>query len=142
MTPEPDGPADDDCEIEAQLWHQYELSSAISKAWLSPDLTSDHLKAFDDAWDLFVVQPVWREWVREHIVPDAPFLYLAVRPGLPQRRLQKTKKGVSLHVPAVEVFDADREGQLIPYYVGVIHQIYEKWATVSGSPALPKPPIA
>ncbi len=124
--------------MEPQVWFQYRMGSSISKAWLDPALTSAHLKAFDDAWDVLVVREEWRTWVREHLIPPSPFLVLLIRPGIDARRLRKTKTGVSMNLPATEVHEADRSGNLISLYLDVIHAIYSKWAQVS---ACPPPPL-
>ena len=62
-----------------------------------------------------------------------------IRPGLDASRLRKTKNGVSMDLPATEVHEADRVGELISLYVEVIHAIYSKWAQVSACP--PPPPV-
>lgn len=97
-----------------QVWHQYGMSSAISVALLDPALTSAHDKALHDAWDVLVVRDEWRTWVRENLIPPAPLLVLRIRPGIDKRRLRKTKAGVSMNLPAAEIHEADRTGQLIP----------------------------
>ncbi|MGB3763432.1 MAG: hypothetical protein WA966_09420 [Ornithinimicrobium sp.] len=130
---------DADGPVEPQLWHQYGMSSSISKAWLDPELTSAQAKTFDDAWDVLVDREEWRAWVREYLIPPSPFLVLLIRPGLDARRLRKTKKGVSMHLPPTEVHNADRSGDLIALYLDVIHAIYSKWAQVSACP--PPPPV-
>ena len=134
----PELPQDADGPVEPQLSHQYGMSSSISKAWLDLGLTSAHMKAFDDAWDVLVAREEWRAWVREYLIPPSPFLVLLIRPGLDARRLQKTKKGVSMHLPAIEVHEADRSGDLIALYLDVIHAIYSKWAQVSACPPPPR----
>lgn len=113
------------------------MGSSISIAWLDPALTSAQAKAFDDAWDVLVVQEEWRTWVREYLIPPSPFLVLVIRPGLDARRLRRTKKGVSMHLPATEVHEADRSGHLVPLYLDVIHAVYSKWAQVSTCPSPP-----
>lgn len=132
-TQDADGPA------EPQLWHEYGMSSSISTAWLDPELTSAQAKTLDDAWDVLVVREEWRAWVLEYLIPTSPLLLLLIRPGLEARRLRKTKKGVSMHLPATEVHAADRSGDLIALYVDVIHAIYSKWAQVGACP--PPPPV-
>jgi hypothetical protein len=131
LTQGSDGP------VEPQLSHQYGMSSSISKVWLDLELTSAHMKAFDDAWDVLVVREEWRAWVREYLIPPSPFLVLLVRPGRDARLLRKTKKGVSMHLPATEVHEANRSGDLIALYLDVIHAIYSKWAQVSACPSPP-----
>jgi len=130
-TPAEEGPG------EPQIRHQYGMTSSISVAWLDPTLTSTHLKAFDDAWDVLVVREDWRTWVYQHLIPPSPFLVLLIRPGIDKRRLRKTKTGVSMNLPAAEVHDADRSGRLVPLYLDVIHSIYTKWAQVSVCPTPP-----
>lgn len=58
------------------------------------------------------------------------YLILLMRPGLDTRRLRKTKKGVSIHLPATKVHEADRSGDLMALYLDVIHAVYSKWAQV------------
>ena len=125
---------------EPQLSHQYRMSCSISIGWLDPALTSLQMKTFDDAWDALVVREEWREWVRKYLIPPSPFLVLLIRPGLEVRRLRKTKTGVSMNLPATEVHEADRSGDLVALYLEVIHAIYSKWALVSTCP--PPPPLA
>lgn len=120
----------------------FELSSGISKAWLSPEITSEQMKRFDDAFDLFVALPAWRSWLREHINSSGPSLYLAFRVDPGKRRLQKTSRGVSCYIHAEELFSADRDGRLLRFYVTQIADIYNKWADVSGCPRPPSPPRA
>jgi len=128
---------DEECPAEPHIWHQYGMTSSISVALLDPALTSAHDKAFDDAWDVLVVRDEWRRWVREHLIPHSPFLVLLIRPGIDKRRLRKTKTGVSMNLPAADVHEADRSGQLVPLYLDVIHSIYTKWAQVSACPTPP-----
>ncbi|GAA0982002.1 hypothetical protein ENKNEFLB_00912 [Nocardioides aquaticus] len=141
MADSPSDPTqDEDGWVGSQLWPRYAMNHSISVAWLDPGLTPAHLKAFGDAWDVLVVREEWRAWVRTWLFPTAPFFVLTVRPELDVRRLRKTKSGVSMHLPAAEVFEADGADDLIALYVGVIHAIYSKWAQVSACP--PPPPVA
>ncbi len=133
-TPAEEGPA------EPHVWPRYAMSSSINVAFLDPGLTSAHVEAFDDAWDVLVVRDEWRAWVREHLIPPSPFLVLLIRPGVDKRRLRKTKTGVSMNLPAWEVHEADGSGELISLYLEVIHSIYTKWAQVSLCP--PPPPLS
>lgn len=134
LTPDAEGPG------EPQRSHQHRMSSSISIGWLDPALTSTQAKTFDDAWDTLVVREEWRAWVREYLIPPSPFLVLLIRPGLDVRRLRKTKTGVSMTLPAIEVHEADRSGDLVSLYLEVIHSIYSKWAQVSTCP--PPPPLS
>jgi hypothetical protein len=74
--------------------------------------------------------------------PEAcePFLYLAVRDDVPERRLRKTKSGASLQLPSAEVFRADADGTLVDLFVDVIHDLHMRWASGHGRPAPPELP--
>ena len=133
----PEPTQDADGPVEPQLWHRYGMQSTISRAWLDPALTSAHVKAFDDAWDVLVVREEWRAWVRERLVSPSPDLVLLVGPGLDARRLRKTKTGVSMDLPSAEVHEAEGSGDLIALYLDVIHAIYAKWAQTSACPPPP-----
>ena len=135
----PEATSDGDPPVEPQVWHQYRVTSSISTAWLDPGLTSAHLKALEDAWDVLVVREEWRAWVRDFLLPASPFLVLSVRPGIDARRLRRTRTGVSMQLPATEVHQADRSGALTSLYVDVIHAIYARWAAGSACP--PPPPV-
>ncbi len=116
------------------------MQSTISRAGLDPALTSAQNKAFEDAWDVLVVREEWRAWVREHLIPPSPNLVLLIRPGLNARRVRKTKTGVSMHLPASEVHEADGSGDLIWLYLEVIYAMYSKWAQTSACPPPPHLP--
>lgn len=138
--PEQGGGRDSDLDdsVEPQIWHQYGLRPGISIGWVGLELTSAHIKAFEDAWDLLVVHEEWRDWVRQCLA-DGPFLYLAFR-EVDKRTLRKMKDGVSCNVPSDEVLEADSTGELRQFYGRVIRDIYQKWSTSSNCqppPALP-----
>ena len=116
------------------------MSHSINVAWLGYTISRDQMYALEDAWDLLVVHEEWRDWVRAQLIPASPFLYLAVRDNLEKRRLLKTKAGVSMHVAAAEIANAERSGDLIPLYLGIIRDIYVKWAQVSGCSSPPELP--
>jgi hypothetical protein len=67
---------------------------------------------------------------------------LAVRDGLDKRRLLKTKTGVSMHLPTAELTEAQATGRLHTVFLGIIRDIYGKWAQSSGCPAPPDLPQA
>lgn len=115
----------------------HRMLCAISVAWLGMSLTSAMCRGMDLAWELLVDREEWRDWVEAVRRPAAPFLYLAVRDELDQRRHRKTRDGASLQLPAAEVEAAHREGTLIRLYLGVIHDIHAKWAASRGLPAPP-----
>lgn len=117
----------------------YHLGHSINTAWLSESITSEHVKGIEDGWDLLVVNEQWRIWAKE-MLDHSAFLYLAVRGDLARRRLLKTKYGVSMHLPAEEIFAAERAGQLAPFFAEIIHAIYEKWAHDRGCPPPPSVP--
>ena len=79
----------------------------------------------------------WREWKKAHLIPASPFLYLAVRDDIDKRRLLKTKTGVSVHVPTIELTEAEATGRLQAVFRGILRDIYSKWAHISGSPPPP-----
>jgi hypothetical protein len=123
-----------------QVWHQYRMSHSVNTAWLDHRVSASQMLALDDAWDVLVVHEDWREWVRTHMIPAFPFLYLAVREELPERRLRKTQSGASLQLPSAEVFRADADGALVELFMGVIHDLYARWADGHGRPAPPRLP--
>ena len=133
-------PLDDEGPDAPQVWHRYRMSHSLNVAWLGHGVSRAQMHALEDAWDLLVVHEEWRDWVRAHLIPPSPFLYLAVRDDLPKRRLMKTRTGVSLHLPAAEVAEAEARGELVPLYAGVIHDIYGKWAQSCGCPPPPELP--
>jgi hypothetical protein len=120
-----------------QVWHRYRMSHSLNVFWHDHTISRDQMYALEDAWDLLVVHEEWRDWVRAQLIPPSPFLYLAVRDNLEKRRLLKAKTGVSMHVPAAEVAEAERSGELIALYLGIIRDIYVKWAQASGCPPPP-----
>ena len=73
-------------------------------------------------------------------IPASPFLYLAVRDDIDKRRLLKTKTGVSMHVPTIELTEAEATGRLQAVFLGILRDIYSKWAHISGSPPPPDLP--
>jgi hypothetical protein len=123
-----------------QLWHQYRMSHSVNVAWLGELVSAAHMHALEDAWDLLVVHEEWREWKKAYLIPASPFLYLAVRDDIDKRRLLKTKTGVSMHVPTIELTEAEATGRLQAVFLGILRDIYSKWALVSGSPPPPKLP--
>lgn len=125
-----------------QVWHQYRMTHSLNVAWLGSDVSAAHMYALEDAWDVLVVREEWREWKREHLVPHSPFLYLAVRDDLPQRRLRKTPTGASLQLPVAELSRAEADGTLVDLYLGVIRDLYARWADGHGHPAPPQLPVA
>ena len=116
------------------------MSHSLNVAWLDYRVSATQIHALDDAWDVLVVIEEWREWVRAHLIPASPFLYLAVRDDLPKRRLRKTPSGASLQLPTSEVFCAEADGALVDLYLDVIHTIYTRWADGHGHPAPPELP--
>ena len=137
---EPGLPVEADGVDPPQVWHGYRMSHSLNVFWGDHTISRDQMYALEDAWDLLVVHKEWRDWVRDQLIPPSPFLYLAVRDDLEKRRLLKTKSGVSMHVPAAEVAEAERSGELIPLYLGIIRDIYVKWAETSGRPLPPTLP--
>ena len=123
-----------------QVWPQFEMNHGISVAWLGEDVSAAQMYALEDAWDLLVVHAQWREWKRTCLHPTNPFLYLAVRDDIDRRRLLKTKTGVSLHLPTAELAEAEAAGQLPTIFVGIIREVYCKWAESKGCPAPPELP--
>lgn len=123
-------------ELAPQVWHQYEMPLPISIAWIGLSLTTAHHLALEDAWDLLVVDEEWRKWVDQNMA-TYPFIYLTLRDGIGKRGLRKTPSGVSMNVPAEEVYEADRAGNLIPLYLDIIWTIFDKWAKVSGCSSPP-----
>ena len=124
-----------------QIWHRYRITHSLNVAWLGDDVSSAQMYALEDAWDVLVVREEWRAWVRTHLVPASPFLYLAVRDDLAKRSLRKTPTGASLEIPTVELSRAEAEGTLVDLFLGVIHEIYVRWASGHGHPAPPSLPI-
>ena len=45
-----------------------------------------------------------------------------------------------MHVAAAEIANAERSGDLIPLYLGIIRDIYVKWAQASGCSSPPELP--
>jgi hypothetical protein len=127
----------DDGKSPPQVWHRYRMSHSVNVAWLDHRVSSPQMLALEDAWDVLVVHEEWRDWVRTTRVPAFPFLYLAVREDLSRRRLRKTPSGASLQLPSAEVFRADAEGTLVDLYVGVIRDLYLRWAEGHGYAAPP-----
>ena len=125
-----------------QVWHRYRMSHSLNVAWLGRHISTAQILALEDAWDLLVVHDDWRDWVGAYLVPPSPFLYVAVRDDLPKRRLLKASKGVSLHLPASEVTQAQERGELVGLYLGVIRDVYDKWAGVSDCPSPPPLPAS
>ena len=123
-----------------QVWHPYRMGHSINTAWLGYSISIVQIDALDDAWDLLVVHDEWRDWKRAHLIPASPFLYLAVRDGIGKRRLQKTRTGVSMHLPASELARAEANHELVPLYLSVLRDIYAKWSQKSGCPAPPPLP--
>lgn len=130
------------CKAPPQVWHGYRMSHSINPAWLDPGVSSGQVLALEDAWDVLVVDEEWREWVQAHLIPARPYLYLAVRQDLASRRLRKTRSGASLQLPSAEVLEADRDGTLVGLFVGVIHDLYVRWATGHGHPLPPELPTS
>lgn len=118
------------------------MSHSVNVAWLDHRVSWSQMLVLEDAWDVLVVLEEWREWVRTHRRTANPFLYLAVREDLPQRRLRKTKSGASLHLPSAELFRADADGVLVDLFVGVINDLYVRWADGHGHPRPPELPDA
>jgi hypothetical protein len=133
-------PVDVDGTDPPQIWHGYRLSHSINVFWQDYRISRDQMYALEDAWDILVVRQEWRDWVRAYLIPLSPFLYLAVEDDLEKRRLRKTRTGVSLHVPSVEIAEAERSGELVRLYVDIIRDIYAKWANVSRCPSPPDLP--
>jgi RimJ/RimL family protein N-acetyltransferase len=131
--------ADADGNSPPQVWHRYRMKHGLNDAWLAAGSSNAHVFALEDAWDVLVVEKAWREWWKAHLQPTWPFLYLAVRDDRDTRRLQKTKDGVSLHLPFAEVAAAEQRGELVPLFLDVIHAVYTKWSEASGCP--PPPPL-
>ena len=126
----------------AQVWPQFRMQHGISVAWLGEGVSAGQMYALEDAWDLLVVHVEWRDWKRAYLHPEWPFLYLAVRDGLDKRKLLKTKSGVSMHVPTAELTEAEAAGRLSTVFVGIIRDVYNKWAESKGYPAPPElPPL-
>lgn len=123
-----------------QVWHQYRMSHSVNPAWLDHRVSGRQMLTLEDAWDVLVVDQEWREWVRTNFTPSFPFLYLAVRDDLPKRRLRKTQSGASLQLPSAEVFRADADGTLVDLFLGVIHDLYARFADGHGYPAPPELP--
>jgi hypothetical protein len=123
-----------------QLSHRYRMSHSLNTAWLGETITSAQMYALEDAWDVLVVVDEWRSWVRDHLVPASPFLYVAVRDDLPQRRLRKTPNGASLQLPATDLTRAEADGTLVKLFLGVIRDVYVRWAEGHGHPAPPELP--
>ena len=123
-----------------QVWHEYRMSHSLNVAWLGYGVSATQMYALEDAWDILVIIEEWREWKRAYLIPAFPFLYLAVRDDLPQRRLRKTPTGASLQLPAAELSRAEGDGTLVDLYLGVIRDIYARWADGHGHPAPPNLP--
>ena len=123
-----------------QIWHEYRMSHSLNVAWLGHGVSATQMYALEDAWDMLVVSEEWRDWVRAVLIPAFPFLYLAVRDDLPQRRLRKTPTGASLQLPAAELSRAEADGTLVDLYLGVIRDVYARWADGHGHPAPPNLP--
>ncbi|MFJ9315160.1 hypothetical protein ACIRN4_13270 [Pimelobacter simplex] len=119
---------------------KYGLGSSINSAWLADSATSAHIGALETGWDVLVVHPEWRAWVREHLIPADPFLYLAIVDDRDRRRLLKTKNGVSAHVPFAEVLAAQESAELVEFFAALIREIYAKWAAGADRPAPPALP--
>ncbi len=136
----PDVLEDDDEDLEPQVWHQYSLKFLINTVWDSDFITPAHLKAFDDGWDTLVVIEEWRRWSWDYLIPACPYLSLNVRDDLEKRLLRKTKSGVSMHLPARELLEAEAAGELVRFYAMLIRTIYAKWAQGTGCPAPPALP--
>jgi hypothetical protein len=125
-----------------QVWPQFRMQHGISVAWLGEGVSAGQMYALEDAWDLLVVHAEWRDWKRTYLHPEGPFLYIAVRDGIPKRRLLKTKTGVSLQLPTAELTEAEAAGTLLTVLVEIIRDIYGTWAEVKGFPAPPElPPL-
>ena len=125
-----------------QVWHEYRMNHAINVAWLGWSVSTAQMYALEDAWDSLVVNEEWRDWHQAHLRGSSAFLYLAVRDGLPARRLRKTRNGASLQLPASELVEAERDGTLIPVFRGVIRDLYARWAEGHGVPAPPELPAS
>lgn len=122
-----------------QVWHEHRMSHSVNTAWLGYGVTLAQMHALEDAWDVLVVREEWRAWKRRVLIPASPFLYLAVRDDLPRRRLRKTPTGASLQLPATELARAEADGTLVEVFLGVIHDVYCRWADGHGHP--PPPPL-
>lgn len=48
--------------------------------------------------------------------------------------------GVSMHLPATELAQAEADHELVPLYLGVLRDIYDKWSHKSGCPDPPPLP--
>ena len=118
------------------------MTHSLNVAWLGEDVSLAQMHALEDAWDLLVVHEEWRDWKKANLIPAQPFLYLAVRDGLDKRRLLNTKTGVPMHLPTAELTEAQATGRLRTLYLGVIRDIYNKWAQSRGCPAPPELPHA
>ena len=125
-----------------QVSAQYRMSHSLNVAWLGYGVSAAQMYALDDSWDVLVVVEEWRAWVRAHIIPAFPFLYVAVRDDLPERRLRKTNNGASLQLPASELTAAEADGTLVDVFLGVIHDVYTRWADGHGHPPPPDLPDA
>jgi hypothetical protein len=123
-----------------QVWHQYRMSHSINVAWLGERVSVEQMHALEDAWDHLVVHEEWRAWKRAHLVPASPFLYLAVRDGIDKRRLLTTRTGVSMHVPTAELTEAQAGGRLQEVFLGILRDIYSRWARSSEGPPPPELP--
>lgn len=123
-----------------QIWHQHRMGHLVNVAWLDHRVSAAQMLTLEDAWDVLVALDEWREWVRTHRTPTNPFLYLAVREELPNRRLRKTKTGASMQLPSAELFRADADGTLVDLYLGIIHDLHARWADGHGHPAPPELP--
>ncbi|MBS4754737.1 hypothetical protein KG112_18185 [Nocardioides sp. zg-ZUI104] len=119
---------------------KYRLGHLINTAWLADSAASRHVSALEAGWDALAEDPEWRAWVREHLIPADPFLYLAIRDDLDRRRMLKTKSGVSVHVPIAEVLAAEESGELVKFFAALIGAIYAKWASGADCPAPPMLP--
>ncbi|UAL31283.1 hypothetical protein K8W59_07470 [Nocardioides rotundus] len=123
-----------------QVWHDYRMSHSINVAWLGYDVTLAQMDALEDSWDRLVVLDEWRHWVEQYLIPPSPFLYLAVRDEIDKRTLRKTSDGASLNLPAAELTVAEAEGRLEDLYLGVIRDLYRKWAEKRDFPPPPDLP--
>jgi len=123
-----------------QIWHRFRMGHLVNVVWFDHRVSAAQMRTLDDAWDVLVVREEWREWVRTYRRPTDPFLYLAVREDLPERRLRKTKSGASLQLPSAELFRADADGTLVDLFLGVIHDLHARWAEGHGQPAPPELP--
>jgi hypothetical protein len=114
------------------------MSSSINIAWLDPALTSAQGKAFDDAWDVLIVQEEWRSWVREYLIN--PHRSDALDQTRARRQAAPEDEEGCLHAPTgSRGSHGGRSGDLIALYLDVIYAIYSKWAQVSACP--PPPPV-